>query len=152
HRLQELGRSRSTARRPAPRRRLPRPSPAAWPLHGRRRRAVVVERRGSNEWPACARHQQGESMRWNAWEVFDPRDGQTKHFTDREGTAEQIAVEEEQRTGEPRDYGRKGMEPDGRGGWSPWCPAFHSQARLSDLPEIELDKDESLDLPPADEG
>src|SRR5262249_15544191 len=51
----------------------------------------------------------GGSMPWNSWEVFDPRDGQAKHFTDRERTAEQIAVEEEQRTGEPRDYGRTGM-------------------------------------------
>ncbi|TMC09176.1 MAG: hypothetical protein E6J41_11205 [Chloroflexi bacterium] len=93
-----------------------------------------------------------EPRAWNAWEVFDPRDGQTKHLTDREQTAEQIAVEEEQHIGEPRDYGRTGMEPTLDGGWRPWRPAFQNPARLPDPPEIELDEDTPIDLPPPDHG
>jgi hypothetical protein len=92
------------------------------------------------------------SRTWDSWEVFDPRDGQTKHFSDCERTAEQIAVEEELRTGEPRDYGRKGMEPDGRGGWWPWRPAFESPARLPGPLEVELDEDTPFDLTPPDLG
>jgi hypothetical protein len=57
---------------------------------------------------------------WDTWEVFDPRDGSTKHVTDRQDTAEQIALEEEGRTGEPRDFWLKGQEPTGDGGSRPW--------------------------------
>jgi hypothetical protein len=92
------------------------------------------------------------SRTWDSWEVFDPRDGQTRHFTDCERTAEQVAVEEELRTGEPRDYGRKGMEPDGRSGWRPWRPAFESQAHLLRQAEVDLIEDNEVDLTPPDLG
>ena len=97
-------------------------------------------------------NERGASRTWDSWEVFDPRDGQTKHFTDCERTAEQIAVEEELRTGEPRDFGRKGMEPDGSGGWQLWRPPVRSRARVPGRLEVDLDEDESLDVPPPDLG
>jgi hypothetical protein len=104
----------------------------------------------SNRSPSQPDAERDASTAWDSWEVFDPRDGRTTHFTDGERTAEQIAVEEEQLTGEPRDYGRRGMEPDGRGGWRPWHRPVACRAHRQPPPEADLIEDDEVDLPPPD--